>query len=620
MVIHHYGFLRSDRAKSNLYGGLAQRHARDRPDDPRALVDWGIALLAEARFPAAADAFRRAFALEQDGAGAFLLGSMLHELDDPARAIPLLHEASRRNHDDESPYYDRADAREELALALEALDRRHDAERAYREALSLRPDSPAAISNLAALLIERRDEAEAERLLGPLLDSHRGSPVPWSLLGVLRLRQGDLEGARKALETALDISPDKLVPLLNLALTRTRAGRPRKAARAYAAAAERLGSDQARLLDLERRVPRRYRRGSRRRLSLERNPVVSLVDTLAGGGGRMVVDGVLALRGRAQLVVCFDARTGTRQGLREEVEAAGVDVVTVSSESTLRIVLEQVRPAVVLHHWTQGQHLATALRVAAERWVCVGHAGVSLPYGYDSYAVDSDFQEQLQTHLPPERVFRVPHGVDRSRFELPERRGSGPVTIAMVSRLQAGKFPRRLLDFLPSLEGVRVLIAGFGRRRWELEPDVAARGLADRVHFVGPLASGEIPPFLSAADIGLHLTETDVELSALAVLEMLAAGLPVVTQPRGALPELIVPGENGFLASEEAEVAARLHELVRSHELRRRLGEGARETARRFDMAQFRASLRELVTEVERRPAASPFSGRRSAPRDGRRV
>ena len=116
------GPLRRARAPAR---GPARRSAR--PDRT------GHRLSAPKPLSSGLDAFLRAFALEHGGAGAFLLGSMLHELDDPARAIPLLHEASRRNHDDESPYYDRADAREELALALEALDRREDAERAYRE-------------------------------------------------------------------------------------------------------------------------------------------------------------------------------------------------------------------------------------------------------------------------------------------------------------------------------------------------------------------------------------------------------------------------------------------------------------------------------------------------------
>ena len=40
-------------------------------------------------------------------------------------------------------------------------------------------------------------------------------------------------------------------------------------------------------------------------------------------------------------------------------------------------------------------------------------------------------------------------------------------------------------------------------------------------------------------------------MHSLAILEMLAAQLPIVSQPRGCLPELVTDGVNGFLAEEE---------------------------------------------------------------------
>jgi glycosyltransferase involved in cell wall biosynthesis len=170
----------------------------------------------------------------------------------------------------------------------------------------------------------------------------------------------------------------------------------------------------------------------------------------------------------------------------------------------------------------------------------------------------------------------------------------------MLSRLDPGRFPRRLLNCLAPLRelGVRLVIAGSGPRRYEIEPELARAGMSGDIRFVGPISSDEIPEFLGRADIGLHLTETHQEVCLLPVLEMLAAGLPVVAEAKGCLPELIAPGGNGFLAAGERQIAERLRRLARLPQLRRRMGAAARRTARGYGIGQFRSSLRDLVSRL----------------------
>jgi LPS sulfotransferase NodH/glycosyltransferase involved in cell wall biosynthesis len=602
--IHHYGFVRFDRDKSDLYRRLARRHAEEHPDDPRAWIDLGVTLFDERRqLAAAADAFRRARSVGDQAAASFLLGSTLLELGYAADSLPLLTESIRHNPRDESPFYDRADAWEALALAEEELGRPEEAEHAYRTALRIRPDSPAAAVNLAGLLTDRGSLDAAEALLQGLKARYSGSSPVWSTAGVVHLRRGELDAAQRAFEIAGEIFRPNLAALLNLALTHSRAGHPRKAARAYAAAAERLGREEASRLGLEGRLPDRYRRPRQLRRSYGRDLVVSVIPTLGGGGGRVLVDGVLALRGRPQVVVCGEAGPYDAQGLLDELSAVGVEVVTVPSDRALDIVLQRVQPSVVLHHRWNHPILSYAHRVADERWICVGHGSAPMPFGYDAYVSISKFQRRAQAHLSPERVTLIRNGIDLSRFPRTGRRSAGdPVTIAMLSRFDAGKFPRRLLDYLPPLERARVVIAGFGPRRYEIEPEIAAGGLAGRVRFVGPVSSADVPGFLGKADIGLHLTEhAEEEGCPMSVLEMLAAGLPVVAEPRGALPEMVASGENGFLAEEPREVSARLLELIDSSDLRERMGRASRRAAQRFEMGRYRSGLRELVAAVERR-------------------
>jgi glycosyltransferase involved in cell wall biosynthesis/cytochrome c-type biogenesis protein CcmH/NrfG len=598
--IHHYGFLRTDRNKTDLYVRLARRQVDDEPENPRGWIDLGVVLLEQEQLAASADAFRRALALGDRTCAAFQLGSTLLDLGEAAVAIPNLKDAIHDNPNDEAPSYDRADAWEALGVAWEEGGRLREAAKAYRTALELRPDSPAALCNLAGLLVDTGRLAPGECLVSSLVARYPGAATTWSLVGALKLRQGDPDGALLALERALDVDPAKVAVLLNLALAHRRSGHPRKAARANAAARELGGTREATRLDLEKPLPA-PRRQTRSSLHVKRpGTVLHVIGTLAGGAGRVLVEGARALQGRPQLVVCDEASTYRGERLRGELDEAGVEVVTGHTEEAFRFVLERLRPAVVLHHWWGHPFVPHALHSFDERWVCIGHAHLPMPPGYDAYVVASKFLRQFQNHLPRDSVRLIPNGVDVTSF-LPRepRRAGDAVTIVMLSRLEPAKFPHRLLAYLPVQQSCRVLIAGSGGRRYEIEPELEEAGLAGRVRFAGPIPSREVPRFLARADIGLHVTETHEETFGIAVLEMLAAGLPVVAQPRGALPELIVSGRNGFLAAGEREIAARLGELVESEDLRRRMGAAAQRAARRFDIARFRASIRALVEEIE---------------------
>jgi glycosyltransferase involved in cell wall biosynthesis len=574
--IHHYGFLRSDRRKSALYGSLARRQAAADPRDPHVWIELGIVLFSD-DLPAALDAFRRARSLGLRPTAAFFMGWALTEMHRAEASIPFLREAIRGNPRDELVDYDRADAWELLGRGYEMLEKPQAAERAYRHAVQARPDSPVALNNLVGLLAERGAVPRAERFLQRLLVRYRGLAMPWATLGTLRLRRGDLAGGRRAFETALDIDPLCLPARDNLALASNHAGLRGRVGHCSS------GS-----------VPRRLR-------PLGPGTVVSLIAHLHDRAGRVLVDTVHALKVRPQLVLCGDTGSYPAQGFRAELAAAGVEILTVASREALRRALDQVRPGYVIHHWWNTSLFPGPARTGNERWIAIGHAALPMPIGYDAYIVLSEFHRQLQAHLPAVQLHRVPPGVDLQRFRRRPQRSGAPVTIAMLSQLEPGKFPRRLLDQLPPLDelGARLLVAGSGGRRYEIEPEIAHSKFTESVHFGGPLSSAQVPDFLARADIGLHLTETHIEVCSVAILEMMAAGVPVVAEPKGCLSEMIVPGKNGFLALDEIQIREHLRQLVLSPMLRKRMGAASRRMAIRYAMSEFRRSLRDVVGGLE---------------------
>lgn len=136
-----------------------------------------------------------------------------------------------------------------------------------------------------------------------------------------------------------------------------------------------------------------------------------------------------------------------------------------------------------------------------------------------------------------ERKIRViPNGLDvdalvfdaaartrvRSSFGIPE----GTFVVGGVGRLETGKRFDVLIAALAPLLGPshRLLLVGDGRERQRLRQLADAAGVADRVTFAGERA--DIGALLSAMD--LFVSPSDDETFGVAVLEALAAGLPVL--------------------------------------------------------------------------------------------
>ena len=90
----------------------------------------------------------------------------------------------------------------------------------------------------------------------------------------------------------------------------------------------------------------------------------------------------------------------------------------------------------------------------------------------------------------------------------------------------------------------RLLLIGDGPERAATERAIDAAGLRGRTAFTGERE--DTPPLLGASDV--FLLPSEQESFGLAALEALGCGVPVVASDVGGLPEVIVPGKNGFLA------------------------------------------------------------------------
>jgi glycosyltransferase involved in cell wall biosynthesis len=202
--------------------------------------------------------------------------------------------------------------------------------------------------------------------------------------------------------------------------------------------------------------------------------------------------------------------------------------------------------------------------------------------------------------VPPERLARVPNGIaveryaKAARFPASLRRSERDVVAIAVGGLRAEKNPARLvrlLAALPERAAVRLVIVGDGPERPKVEALAAPFG--DRVLFLG--ARRDVPELLASAD--LFLLGSDTEQMPLAILEAMAAGLPVVATAVGDVPEMVAAENRPFVLppADEAGLAAALARLTAEPALRRRIGEANRARARAvYDEARMVEAWRAL--------------------------
>ena len=87
------------------------------------------------------------------------------------------------------------------------------------------------------------------------------------------------------------------------------------------------------------------------------------------------------------------------------------------------------------------------------------------------------------------------------------------------------------------------MLIGDGTLRAQLEAQVSAAGLDDRIHFLG--SRSDVANLLAASD--LFVLPSLWEGLSMALLEAMATGLPIVASEVSGTVQAIVPGEHGLL-------------------------------------------------------------------------
>jgi len=159
---------------------------------------------------------------------------------------------------------------------------------------------------------------------------------------------------------------------------------------------------------------------------------------------------------------------------------------------------------------------------------------------------------------------------------------------------------KELLEAMAGLKErypVQALIVGGGRREDEIKVLAAGLGLAAQAHFLGQRQ--DVPDLLQAMDI--FVLPSYSEGVSLALLEAMAAGLPVIATAVGGTPEVVTDGVTGLLIPprDAAALAGALERLLGDPAGARQLGENARRHVREhFSLERLGREINEIYQEL----------------------
>ncbi len=223
----------------------------------------------------------------------------------------------------------------------------------------------------------------------------------------------------------------------------------------------------------------------------------------------------------------------------------------------------------------------------------------------------------LRHILPGARVRYLPNAIDISPYrKLASRRSASPdreVRLLYLGHLSEAKGTDDLLDAFGRLNvPVPVsldLVGDFLSPQDEARLAAAARadfGPRKRVRLVPPVSGRDKLACFERADV--FVFPSHHEGMPMAVIEAMAAGLPIAATDVGGIPELVSDGENGLLTHPRApeDLARALDRLCRDALLRSRMGDRSLVLAEGHDMARYARELADFYAEIASPGASGP--------------
>lgn len=305
-------------------------------------------------------------------------------------------------------------------------------------------------------------------------------------------------------------------------------------------------------------------------------------------------------------VECFGTQRGLSFHALARLRAMCAEADVVHSHLPVSGILVRIFAPRVPHLYTE--HNLTSSYRPLTRWLN------RWTYGRNTAAtaVSQGVADSLRGYPGPE-VRVVPNGVSPtvrtgSRGRVREELGldEGDTLVVHVGNIRPGKGHDCLVEAAaiaiakdPSLVFVSIGSEKIRGDLSRLQAAASARGLADRMRFLGPRP--DALDFTVACDI--YVNPSEVEGLPVAILEAMAVGRPVVATAVGGVPSVVESGRTGYLvdSSEPRALANRIVELAADPVSRSKMGDRGRSVVEsRFTLDQMVRTYEEIYEEISR--------------------
>lgn len=332
------------------------------------------------------------------------------------------------------------------------------------------------------------------------------------------------------------------------------------------------------------------------------------------------------MRGAPFEFAAFDYGRGRARDFVRLLRERRVDALYLTDRPTWSVRYPLYRLAgvrrIIVHDRTSGARTPRGLVV---RWAKRALHEIPWLSAHTFIGVSDFVRDRLVTvnGTPPHRTYRIYNGIDLSRFAAVDRTllrrtlgipADRPV-IFCSGRVQPYKGMQTLVEAAALLRaegvgGFEVALAGDGPYLAQLRALAAERGLAN-VHFLGRRT--DVPALLpgAAAAVVPSLWE---EAFGLAVVEAMAAGVPLIATRAGGIPELVEDGTTGILVppGDPRALADSLRMLLADPERRSAMASHAHGAARRR-FSHERAAV-DLYALISSQLGTAPAGVRRARP------
>jgi len=204
---------------------------------------------------------------------------------------------------------------------------------------------------------------------------------------------------------------------------------------------------------------------------------------------------------------------------------------------------------------------------------------------------------------PNQEIVVIPNGINTNFFkpaEKPQKKEA--FTVLSVSRLAKIKNLSTLIKACAGLvieiPDLSVKIVGTGLQKRRLENLVGDLNLGKVVSFLSAVPHHQLPPIYQKAD--LFVINSLNESMSNAMLEAMATGLPVITNRRN-MAQSILNSQNSLMVRDPRnsdELKEAILKLYRDRNLRKSLGENARQTTRNLSPEKISQRYLELYQKI----------------------